>query len=880
MMEKEQYEVFFNTSIKNIKKALDENYLSIFAGAGISANSDLPTWSKLIEDISKDLYGDKEHKENNLVLAEKFYNQFGENYYYQKLNEFIPSDKQPNDLHKKIVRLNIKNLITTNWDNLFEKAIDDEGCFYDIIKKDEDIGFTTGFSKLIKMHGSLENQNIVFKEDDYLKYSDNFPLIENYIKGIFSTDLVVLMGYSLSDSNVKQIISWVNSKASNIKPVYFIKIDKKFDKLEFDFYKNKNIYILYLDEIYEKNNNVLNLFFNDIDKNYLIVNELNDQEINGKVEEFLQKYINCKFVILKSFIKDFTNYFKLDTEDISFYIDRISINNKKLIDFVDEKNYEAIANLTKTLICINGKYIKPDYKDEQDIENILYFNHDDIEKKIKELSVKDLSGEEELSLAFWLYQNKHYIQSYNTLKRVSKNAFKNKDYTTWFISEINRKNFIFKDVAEENEEQIRDYLKEMDKVDIDELYLKLPKKNRLEVKSLKELDNYINENLIETNELEKKISRDYYNYKNGGFYMNKNIDLISNIFQKILNIEIDLKLIGSLESIYGNVVKSFLIYSANEGLKQEKNNEDVFIDISIYIFSFAIKYIEYRDLENIFREYFKQSYVLKLDNNEDINKIYKNICKNFITQGFLTTKYSKLFNNFLVFSSWINLTQENFDLIIDNFNKKLENNLLGISQYDSMNYFLSNQYYKNKELKFDNIADIIKKYINAFLSGRFGGYNVLALKSSNMFYSVFNILINKKIKLEDSFNPKISEFITNLKNKNIDDKYYYVIYFLRGLAHIVAKDMQKEIDDFNLEIYNQVKNENKDLYTLELGLCLYDDKKLSKDEYKKVFFKIKERAKEYEKKISKMEFNSLDEIMKILYIIEKNEKRIFGKDNE
>ncbi|HGG0013764.1 TPA: SIR2 family protein, partial [Campylobacter lari] len=694
-MEKEQYEVFFNTSIKNIKKALDENYLSIFAGAGISVDSDLPTWDKLIEDISKDLYGNREHKENNLVLAEKFYNQFGENYYYQKLNEFIPNDKQPNDLHKKIVRLNIKNLITTNWDNLFEKAIDDEGCFYDIIKKDEDIGFTTGFSKLIKMHGSLENQNIVFKEDDYLKYSDNFPLIENYIKGIFSTDLVVLMGYSLSDSNVKQIISWVNSKASNIKPVYLIKIDKKFDKLEFDFYKNKNIYILYLDEIYKKDNydysfckneinnsvdNVLNLFLNDIDKNYLIVDKLNNQEINDKVEEFLQKYRNCKFVILKSFVKDFKNYFTLDTEDISFDIDCISINNKKLIDFVDEKNYKAIANLTKTLIYINSKFIEPDYKDEKDIENILYFNYDNIEKEIKKLSSKDLSSEEELSLAFWLYQNEHYIQSYNTLKRVSKNAFKNKNYTTWFISEINRKNFIFKGVTEENKEQIKDYLKEMNKVDIDELYLKLPKKNRLEVKSLKELDSYINKNLIKINELQEKISRDYNNYKNGGFNINNNIYLISNIFQKILNIEIDLKLIGSLESIYGNVVKSFLIYYANEGLKREKeikdiekeeNKEYIFINIDIYLFSFAIRYIENQNLKNIFGEYFKQSYVLKLDNNEDINKIYKNICKNFITHGFITTKYSKLFDNFLVFSSWINLTQENFDLIINSFNEKL-----------------------------------------------------------------------------------------------------------------------------------------------------------------------------------------------------------------
>ncbi|EME3353359.1 SIR2 family protein [Campylobacter coli] len=903
-MKKEQYKAFLNTSIENIKKAHDENYLSIFAGAGISANSGLPTWSELIDNISKELYGNEKAKENtedNLVLAEKFYNQFGKNYYYQKLNEFIPSNKQPHELHKKIIKLNLKNLITTNWDNLFEKAIGDEGCFYNIIKKDEDIGFATGFSKLIKIHGSLEEQNIVFKEDDYLKYSDNFPLIENYIKGIFSTDLVVLMGYSLSDSNVKQIISWVNSKASNIKPVYLFKINKKFDKLEFDFYKNKNIYILYLDEIYKKDNyeqflysffceneinnptnNLLDLFLNGLnDLKYYALNLLKNREINEKIEEFLQKYQNCKFVILEFFIQDFKRYFTLDAKDISFDISYISIYNKKLIDFVDEKNYKTIANLTKTLIYINGKYIKPDYKDEKDIENILYFNYDNIEKEIKELSLKDLSDEEELNLAFWLYQNEHCIQSYNTLKKVSKNAFKNKNYTAWFISEINRKNFIFKDVTEENEEQIRAYLKEMNEVDIDELYLKLPKKNRLEVKFLKELHNYIDKNLIKINELKEKILRDYNNYKNSGFNINNNIYLISDIFKKIFSIEIDLKLIGSLGSIYDNIVKSSLIYSAHEGLQKEKNKEDISIDIDIYLFSFAIRYVKNQDLKNIFRKYFKQSYVLKLDNNEDINKIYKNICKNFTTQGFIETTYSKLFDNFLVFSSWTNLTQKNFDLIIDGFNKKLENNLLGISQYDSMNYFLSNQYQKNKNLDFSNITNIIKKYINAFLSGRFGGYNTLALQHSNMFYNVFNILINKKIKLEDSFNPKISEFITNLKNKNINDKYYYVRYFLGQLAHIVAKDMQKEIDDFNLEIYNQVKNENKDLYTLELGFCLYGDKKISKEEYEKVFFEIKKRAKEeYDKRISKMKFNSLDETMLILDFIEKNEKKIFGENNE
>ncbi|MBZ7951835.1 SIR2 family protein [Campylobacter sp. RM9939] len=913
-MNKTQYEeAFLDTCIKNIKKAHDGNYLSIFAGAGISANSGLPEWGTLMKDISKELYGDKkdkkdkkdkenkEDKEDNLVLAEKFYNQFGENYYYQKLNEYVPNDAKPHELHKKIVKLNPKNLITTNWDNLFEKAIDEEGCFYNIIKKDEDIGFATGFSKLIKMHGSLEDYNIVFKEEDYLRYSDNFPLIENYIKGIFSTDLVLLMGYSLSDNNVKQIISWINSKANNIKPIYFIKIDKNFDHLEFDFYKNKNIYILYLNEIYKKdtyqqflynlfyntniNNNpadILNHFLNNLDdEDFCDLKTLDNQKINDKVEEFLEKYKNCKFVFAHSFIRDFKRYFKLDTKDISFDIDYILISNEKLAKFVKNENYKTIANLTKTLIYVNNQYLQPDYSNVEDISNILYFNYDDIEKRIKKLSLKYLSDDEELSLAFWLYQNEHYIQSYNTLKRVSKNAFKNKDYPTWFISEINRKNFIFKDVTEENEDEIRIYLKEMNEIDVDELYLKLPKKNRLEVKFLKELESFMDKNLIKINELQEKISRDYNNYKNGGFSINNNIYLINNIFQKIFSIEIDLKLINSLESIYGNIIKSFLIHLAYIGLQEEKrakkqNNseENIFIDIDIYLFSFAIKYVKNQDLKKILSEYFKQNYILKL-NNEDIDKIYINICKNFTTQGFIETTYSQLFDNFLVFSSWMDLTQENFNLIIDNFNKKLEKHLLGIPQYDSMSYFLSNQYYKNKNIDFSNITNIIKTYISAFLNGKFGEYNISALQYSNAFNNIFGILISKKIKLEDNFNPKISDFITYLKDKKINIKYYYVRYFLGQLSHIATEDIQKEIDKFNLEIYNQVKNENIDLYTLELGFCLYSDKKISKEEYEKVFFEIEERAKkEYSDFISNMKYSNLTNIMFILDFIEKNKKKL------
>ncbi len=251
-MKNQQYKEFIETSIDNIRKAHNENYLSIFAGAGISAESKLPKWGDLINELQKCLYGDTKKNEDYLVLAEKFYNQFGESFYYQTLKSLIPDSAKKNDLHLEIVKLNIKNLITTNWDNLFEQAINEEGRFFNIIKSDKDIGSSTGFAKFIKMHGSLDENNIVFKEQDYLEYSKYFPLIENYIKGVFSTDTVILLGYSLSDQNVKQIISWVNSHSKSVKPIYFIKTAKEFDRIEFEFYKNKNIHILYTQEYFEK----------------------------------------------------------------------------------------------------------------------------------------------------------------------------------------------------------------------------------------------------------------------------------------------------------------------------------------------------------------------------------------------------------------------------------------------------------------------------------------------------------------------------------------------------------------------------------------------------------------------------------------------------
>ena len=46
-------------SINEIRKARDEDRLVIFVGSGVSANSGVPTWGKLIKEIAKHIGYDK-----------------------------------------------------------------------------------------------------------------------------------------------------------------------------------------------------------------------------------------------------------------------------------------------------------------------------------------------------------------------------------------------------------------------------------------------------------------------------------------------------------------------------------------------------------------------------------------------------------------------------------------------------------------------------------------------------------------------------------------------------------------------------------------------------------------------------------------------------
>ncbi|HBR1094854.1 TPA: SIR2 family protein [Klebsiella variicola] len=215
---------FSEYDLNEILNSSQDNKLVLFIGAGFSKFSEtalvkIPTWSELINELKDDLSLSEEN--DFLKIAQLYYLKYGVNSYVKKVKSTI-RDLEPSLFHKMLFELNPRYIITTNWDGLLEKTAQDIGLAYDLVSSDVDLAQSYLDKKIIKMHGDFRQNNFVFKEDDYLQYSKNFPLIENFIKGIFSTNTVVFLGYSYSDYDLKQIVSWVTtiSKATPRKYLF------------------------------------------------------------------------------------------------------------------------------------------------------------------------------------------------------------------------------------------------------------------------------------------------------------------------------------------------------------------------------------------------------------------------------------------------------------------------------------------------------------------------------------------------------------------------------------------------------------------------------------------------------------------------------------
>lgn len=223
--------------LEDLVESIRQRNTILFAGSGLSAQLELPTWNKLIEQVAKELqydpsifatYGD------SLQLAEYYTAKKGsigglrswmDNDWHAKPLNHIQHSKA----HEYLVKLDFPLIYTTNYDRWIERAYEYYGK--DAIKIVDVFGMTQikdGVTQIIKFHGDFDSDHsLVLTESSYFERLDLEGPLDLKLRSDMLGKSILFIGYSLSDINIRYLLYklqkiWENSSLSNKKPKIYL----------------------------------------------------------------------------------------------------------------------------------------------------------------------------------------------------------------------------------------------------------------------------------------------------------------------------------------------------------------------------------------------------------------------------------------------------------------------------------------------------------------------------------------------------------------------------------------------------------------------------------------------------------------------------------
>jgi len=846
--------------LKNIIDANNDNRLAVFVGAGVSKNSEtkglkLPTWNDLIADLKKDL--ELTDETDFLKIAQLYYLEFKEHSYFKKLKDYFPDNIRPSLIHKQIFELNPQIIITTNWDTILEKAIEDNAYIYDVIRCDEDLVKSTLQKKVVKIHGDFKNHNIVFKEDDYLNYQYNFPLIENYIKSILSTHTVLFLGYSYNDINFKQIMKWLQNH-SKVQPPRYLTVFNE-NSTQNKYLENHGINIFLLDEPNKKmrtqkdyfentqyfldlikNDEKLDLLKTDNDIVDFVLNKLKIlTELNGILLEQIQNSLtNCGFlyddskIILEFYDKILT--YDLNKEKRNIYKEFIRIlkeqDDKKLkndslksiFEILRKANIQEINITEDDLKTTQKKYIVIDDYLKDDIPNpeTAYFDFNFIQKDKSKNDIYEL-----LNSSFLLYQLEDYQRAFELIEKTISQCLKQKNYSLLFISMFDKNVLLRKLKYDSNQD--RDKYKDIEEYNLEEKFNELPKDLQ---KALKPIYDFINSHYLykyayKISEELKKKEKHKKTIESGGFVFNSNITKSSSKHKNFISFVLRNGIMIENYSEFRSINKYFLKIAIIRQIQQEKTTFN-----KTELFS-AIKYLSNKELKHLLIEFYKYDSDLKgkfeiSNSNKEwlISKVLMNIVDKYIESKSTFNKFEQYLENLIFLLSLTKHSDDEVNAILNVFNTVIDKSKNTIGIYQSINLFLGNQYnLYNTAINENSLLSLIKAIINKFVYKQYNGHDFHAI-TRNEISNLYGYAKEKKAIFKDE--QLIDKLISASKELSIEEQLNISESLLLSIYDIASKKIKEKLKEFVLSIKSSDTKEKHDYLIFELTLIIRDFKKI------------------------------------------------------
>ena len=834
-----------------IREAMNTNQLVLFVGAGASIDSGMPSWNEAIANINEKLGIDKAG--DNLLVPQYYYNTHGKKKYNElmqsifKFNQPLPTT----DIHDEIVKFNVNTIITTNYDHLIEDAFEKSGQSIQVISKDKDLAYANDGKILIKMHGDFENDNFVLKEDDYLNYSNNFKLIENYIKSLIGTKVILFIGYSLSDPDVKQIINWVKTILDNdLQRAYPINASSTYSKYESEYFKNLGVDIIYsksvIPELIDNNigKNTKDTLSDILKNDIYTIDKISESLIPLKDLNYISnRYIEKAFENTNIHIKNGVIYtWNDDSQFLKMLCD--SITNPKSI--ADSRYPQLVKILTKSSISAiayneNDKTLGIDSFDPEKLEPYMNFDFNklDLIYQNNQIHLSDNTPESYLQNAYIDYINERYLPAYNNLNQASRIYFHLKSYTWYFICQVNLHHLgklMNSDLkAYLQISKINEIVEQCKQIDLYKLINSLPKSHSRNNSFFTDLITFtdIYSNLSDVNEQSEKIEEeansDYIMHTGDPAYVSLESKLHDQLNNQIANyimndrytesLTVNKLYLKSILSSYAspriNPSSSLPGLSKGNIKKETLNSFDIHLLLSTYKNS--------KELRKILNQ-LNITYI-KLD--QETFKYLKTIIINITSTNI--NNHSHLFWLLVQLLAYTDLTVDIVEKVLDSINTYGTNNSLNDNKY-TLVQFLNNAYIQNIFICDNNrIKDLLKDLIYKSLyfakndAKSFHHLNVLEayaieynkcgghLDDPNIidyFYKNdrIDILIYLYFCLSDSLQRDLQLKLKNYRFKNTAKSYYE--YYVLVNNKII--DFDTSITDSMFSLLNDLlkKNEN------------------------------------------------------------------------
>jgi hypothetical protein len=182
--------------------------LALFLGAGVSASAGLPLWGELLDKLARRAHMGADERDalrrlNALDQAALLEKRLGGPDALQAALRDEFTAEHFSLAHALLAALPVRPVVTTNYDQLFERAWEDAGQSFSVLP----YRLRRGADRwVLKMHGCVSRpEDIVLTRQDQIGYGERNAALAGVVQALLLTQHMLFVGFSLNDDNFHRI---------------------------------------------------------------------------------------------------------------------------------------------------------------------------------------------------------------------------------------------------------------------------------------------------------------------------------------------------------------------------------------------------------------------------------------------------------------------------------------------------------------------------------------------------------------------------------------------------------------------------------------------------------------------------------------------------